>query len=194
MGDPGGPRRRLGVCLLLAATAGPAALAAAAADAPAGAGMELYGTVLVEGGDSFAFIHDGSPRGKVQKLRVGQRIGGATVGAIRADRVVIVVAGAEVELDLRSHKASLPVVGLLNEGVSVSPEPGGGQRGEVVVPAEGSAEVSPRPAQLTDTPAPLIRRQQRYPERPPSSDPPWRPPAPPPRQRPDAREGGTGPQ
>lgn len=139
-------------------------------------GLELYGIVIEEPGDRYAFVHDGNPGNRIQKIKVGQTIAGALVKAILPDQVTFVMSGSDYALYLRAYKAGVPATGLLNEGIASrglnDEQRAWGQDGG----AAAMAEVSPRPPQLTQPDAPLIRRQQMFPERPPSQDPPWQPP------------------
>lgn len=157
--------RALSLAFLLLATGPKEGMPAFAVNTPGGEqgppGLELYGIVIVEPGGSYAFIHDGSTGSRVKKITEGQTIAGALVKAILPDQVTFVYSGSEFNLQLRAHKASVPVPGLLNEDQH---------------PAGAASEPSPQPPQLTDvTSSPVIRRQL-FPERGPSSDPPWRPP------------------
>jgi hypothetical protein len=133
--------------------ANPEESAGASAETNAGAkisapppNLQLYGTLIEESGRRFAFIHDGNRRNRIRKVREGQTIAGALVKTILADQVLIIVSGAEFTLYLRSPKEGVPAPGV--SGGGESPDP-----------------TSPRPAQLTDSSAPLIQRQWMYPEK-----------------------------
>lgn len=129
----------------LAPAGSPGAASAEPAAASGSPALLLYGVVIVEPGNSLAFIHDGNSHSQIRRVREGQTIAGARVKAIFPDRVMLVYRGAEIDLRLWSTTGSLPDAGL-SEGDSLA------------------AVVSPRPLSSAELSKPLIYRQRLYPQ------------------------------
>jgi hypothetical protein len=79
--------------------------------------VTLFGVVIEEEGDRYAFLQDASRggSGRPKKYREGDSFAGAKVKSIRSDRVILETGSREQTVNLRSPKEGIP---------SVAPTPG----------------------------------------------------------------------
>jgi hypothetical protein len=71
--------------------------------------VTLFGIVMDDGGEKYAFLTDDAKgkRGKAKKYREGDSFAGGTVAEIRPDRVVLAVGATKHTVTLRAPKAGL---------------------------------------------------------------------------------------
>ena len=107
----------------------------------------LFGVVIEEGGDRYAYMSDAAQGAgeKPRKYRAGDSFSGAKVKEIRADRVILTVGAAEHTVALRSPKEGLP---------PPRPPPRTARRPRPTTPSMPSGGPQPQPAVPGQGPVP----------------------------------------
>jgi hypothetical protein len=131
--------------------------------------VTLFGVVIEEEGERFAYLQDSSGGGssRPKKYREGDSFAGAKVKSIRSDRVILEAGSQEQTVNLRTPKEGVPAFKPTSRPANranpnLSPKPGPAGRAQVA-PAPRPARRLQRPDTTARRRRPVTRRQRTRP-------------------------------